>query len=345
MRLGGPAEVYGRILEGAYVAGHSFERVCSHLEWLLQEDRWRSVGGGFDDVNKFLESIRLDSLRVSADQRKRLAKLIKDLQPDASQRAIGRTLGVDESTVRADLDAGNPALANKKDSDNNTQTDGSAGNPALTPSISGEAAARMIGGRAERKAKKEAAKSKVLSAEFSSDGPFGTVVIDPPWEIEKIDRDVRPNQAEFDYPTMSLGEIKAFWKTEMAERIEQDCHLFMWTTNKILPSAIDLIGAIDFRYVLTMVWHKAGGFQPVDLPQYNCEFVIYARRGSPLFVDTKGFFCCFDGERREHSRKPDNFYDVIRRVTGGSRIDVFSREKREGYAQFGNEVDRFSEVA
>ena len=91
----------------------------------------------------------------------------------------------------------------------------------------------------------------------------------------------------------------------------------------------------------SVVWHKSGGFQPMDLPQFNCEFILYARLGSPVFVDSKNFTCCFHGERREHSRKPDAFYDMIRRVTGGSRIDVFSREKRDGFAQYGNEIDKF----
>ena len=90
-----------------------------------------------------------------------------------------------------------------------------------------------------------------------------------------------------------------------------------------------------------MVWHKAGGFQPVGLPQYNAEFVIYARRGSPDFVDTRSFPVCFEGKRREHSRKPDAFYELVRRVTAGPRVDVFSRETREGFAQFGNEPARF----
>jgi hypothetical protein len=126
----------------------------------------------------------------------------------------------------------------------------------------------------DRQAHKAEAKKVVLKAAFSATGPFGTVVIDPPWQVEKIDRDVRPNQAAFDYPTMTVDEIDAFWREQMAHRIEPDCHLFMWTTNRFLPSAIKLIGALDFRYVLTMVWHKSGGFQPIDLPQYNCEFVV-----------------------------------------------------------------------
>ena len=46
-----------------------------------------------------------------------------------------------------------------------------------------------------------------------------------------------------------------------------------------------------------------------------------------------------------HSRKPDEFYDMIRRVTAERRIDVFSREAREGFAQFGNEIAKFSDCA
>jgi len=195
--------------------------------------------------------------------------------------------------------------------------------------------------RAARLARRNAKREK-LKAIFSDDGPFGTVVIDPPWQVEKIDRDVRANQAEFAYDTMTETEIIAFWNKNIAQRIEPDCHLFMWVTNKLLPASFKIIDILNFRYVLTMVWHKDGGFQPIGLPQYNCEFVVYARQGAPTFVDTKNFFCCFDGARREHSRKPIEFYDLIRRVTGGSRIDVFSRESHEGFAQYGNELRKFA---
>lgn len=170
------------------------------------------------------------------------------------------------------------------------------------------------------------------------DGRFETIVIDPPWEMQKIERDVRPNQVAFDYPTMNEAELATFDVPAIAA---DDCHLFCWTTHKHLPMALRLLESWGFRYVCTMVWHKPGGFQPIGLPQYNCEFALYARRGSPQFIDTKAFPACFEAPRREHSRKPDEFYDLVRRVTAGPRIDVFSREARPGFEQFGNETAKF----
>jgi N6-adenosine-specific RNA methylase IME4 len=171
-------------------------------------------------------------------------------------------------------------------------------------------------------------------------GKFGTIVVDPPWDMQKIEREVRPNQIGFDYPTMTEKQL-AEWPI-VADLSAASCHLFCWTTQRFLPAAIEIVEAWDFRYCITMVWHKPGGFQPMGLPQYNCEFVVYARRGSPSFIETTDFPCCFVAPRREHSRKPEQFYDLIRRVTSGPRVDVFSREARDGFAQYGNETAKFS---
>jgi N6-adenosine-specific RNA methylase IME4 len=173
---------------------------------------------------------------------------------------------------------------------------------------------------------------------------YETIVLDLPWPMTKIERDVRPNQVAFDYPTMSEDELRGF-SVVLSKIAADDCHLFVWTTQKFLPLALQLVEHYGFRYVVTMTWHKAGGYQPTGLPQYNCEFVVYARKGTPKFVTTQGFYCCFNGARREHSRKPDEFYDMIRLVTSGPRIDVFAREAREGFDQYGNEVDKFGEAA
>ena len=178
---------------------------------------------------------------------------------------------------------------------------------------------------------------------FTGDGPFDVVVCDPPWPLARMERACAPNQSAWDYPVMEPPAIVDFWLTQMEPRLAPDVHLFMWTTQKWLEPAWQVARDIGFNPILTMVWHKPGGFQPWGLPQYNGEFIVYARKGNPMFIDSKNFFCVFKAPRREMSRKPDEFYDTIRRVTDGNRIDVFSREPREGFAQYGDEIGKFGE--
>jgi hypothetical protein len=94
-------------------------------------------------------------------------------------------------------------------------------------------------------------------------GQFETVIIDPPWPMERIRRDVAPNEVGFDYPTMTEDQLREF-RIPAAD----DCHLFLWTTQKFTPMAHRLLEHWGFRYVFHMVWHKPGGFQPFGLPQY-----------------------------------------------------------------------------
>jgi N6-adenosine-specific RNA methylase IME4 len=174
-------------------------------------------------------------------------------------------------------------------------------------------------------------------------GKYRTIICDPPWPMQKIEREVRPNQVGFDYPTMSEEELLSY--TVVDEKADSEAHLWLWTTQKFLPLALRLIDTWGFDYLCTFVWHKPGGYQPVGLPQYNCEFVVMARRGGLEFIDTKALFTCFDAARREHSRKPDEFYEMVRRVSPEPRIDMFSREARVGFDQHGIEPDKFTEAA
>jgi N6-adenosine-specific RNA methylase IME4 len=196
----------------------------------------------------------------------------------------------------------------------------------------------------QTKRKETKAKNETLKAQAAlippPVGKFKTIIVDPPWEMEKVGREVRPNQAGFDYPTMSLDEIKA-----VDIPAADDAHLYLWTTQKYLPAAFDVLAAWGFKYLVTMVWHKPGGFQPFGLPQYNCEFVLIGRKGGLAFEDTKAFPTCFQAPRREHSRKPDEFFDLVRRVSPGPRMDLFAREPRDGFDVWGVEAGKFGGAA
>lgn len=170
-------------------------------------------------------------------------------------------------------------------------------------------------------------------------GHYRTIVIDPAWPADKRERISRPNQFRLDYQTMTLSEIQSF---DVAGMASETCHLFCWTTQRFLREAFGIVEGWGFAPLWTMVWHKNGGFQPLGRPQFNCEFVVYGRKGLPQFRETRDFKSCFEGARREHSRKPDEFYEVIARVTEGPRIDVFGRERRADFDVWGDQTDRFA---
>lgn len=167
-------------------------------------------------------------------------------------------------------------------------------------------------------------------------GKYSCLVIDPPWPMQKIERDVRPNQMEFEYPTMSEEELKDFNVPEVAA---DNCHLYLWTTHKYLPMAFRLAEHWGFKYQCLMTWRKNVGFTPFSW-MYSTEHVLFCTKGNlPLLAIGKRLD--FEARVREHSRKPDEFYELVKEVSPGPRLDIFSREKREDFDQFGNEVDKY----
>lgn len=168
-------------------------------------------------------------------------------------------------------------------------------------------------------------------------GKYRTITIDPPWPIEKILREVRPNQIVMDYPSMTIEEIKALPIPELA--YEDGCHIYLWTTHKYLPKAFEVLDAWGANYECLLTWVKNVGITPFSW-MYSTEHCLFARIGNlPLLKLGKRLD--FEAKVREHSRKPDEFYNLIKEVSPEPRIDMFSREKRDGFAQYGNELDRF----
>jgi len=136
---------------------------------------------------------------------------------------------------------------------------------------------------------------------------------------------------------MSLDEIKAFPLRQLA--FEDGCHVYLWTTQKFLPFAFSVFDAWGVRYECLLTWVKNVGFTPYSW-MYSTEHCLFGRIGSqPLLKMGKRLD--FSAKVREHSRKPDEFYSLVAEVSPEPRIDVFSREKREGFEQWGNELNKF----
>jgi len=172
------------------------------------------------------------------------------------------------------------------------------------------------------------------------EGKFQTIVIDPPWPMNRIHRDLYPDKVGFDYPTMTEDELREC--PYVPDKAADDCHLYLWTTHRFLPMAFRLAEHWGFKYQCLMTWVKNEGMVPYSW-MYSTEHVLFCRKGN-LQLDRLGLRLDFAAKKREQSRKPDEFYDLVRQASPGPRIDIFSREKREGFEQFGfvEEVNKFA---
>jgi len=170
---------------------------------------------------------------------------------------------------------------------------------------------------------------------------YRCLIIDPPWEMEKISRDERPNQGKYlDYPTMTIEELEKLPIKELADI--EGCHIYLWTTHKHLPDALKLFESWGAKYQCLMTWVKPTGMTPFSW-MYNTEHVLFGRIGS-LKLEKLGIKLAFNEKSREHSRKPDVFYDIVKQASPEPRLDMFSRESREGFSLWGNEVNKFDEI-
>ena len=259
---------------------------------------------------------------------------------------IAKEVGLSETSAQRRMQVARNIVPEVKDAIRNTEIADSTTQllelARLTPEKQVEVARSIVNGAASViDAKREIKKAEVIAnledvkvkEAKAVEGVYDVIVIDPPWPMKKIERDIAPDQVEFDYPTMTIDEIKA-----LEVPCADNCHVWLWTTHKYLPDALEILQAWDMKYVCTFVWHKPGGFQPYGLPQYNAEFALYARKGTPEFTDFKDFKLCFDAPRTGHSEKPDYFYELVRRVTAGRRLDMFSRRAIPGFDSWGKEA-------
>jgi N6-adenosine-specific RNA methylase IME4 len=332
-----PDTVHGRLLESVHLSGYTFERACAELEWLLDEDRWKHIGPGFDDINAFLATLSFAEFRLVLDQRKQLAARLYALQ--ASQRATARLLGVSRDTVQRDLGGRNrPAIA---DNLNKTEspTDPSGRNRPekwfqtdIDPAADAKQREQRTAKEAKREARRDENRRKIetVGDPTASGATFATIVIDPPWDWSDEGDSDQLGRARPTYGTMTFDELRIY---PVATLADEDCHCYLWITNRSLPKGFDLLQAWGFRYVTCLTWCKPS-FGMGNYFRGSTEHVLFGLKGSqPLKRHDVGthFRTARDGG---HSTKPDAFYVLVESCSPGPYLDLFSR----GWAVWGADV-------
>ena len=184
-------------------------------------------------------------------------------------------------------------------------------------------------------------------------GKFATVVVDPPWDTggfmdqNSTNHDLHSDHA---YPALSIAQIQVM---PVVQVCAADAWVFLWTTSKLLPKAFLVLDAWGIAYAFTMTWGKHFGPKPSKGPTYNAEYIVVGKRGKARFTETKGFdlMNTWPHQRRDdvhpngwghavyaNSGKPEGFYDLLRRVTPGPRLDIFGRRRIAGFESWGNEA-------
>ena len=165
---------------------------------------------------------------------------------------------------------------------------------------------------------------------------YQIIVADPPWPMGKIVRRVRPNQKSgMDYSLMTLKEIN---RINVSNICDNNCILFLWCVDSMMMSGRRLLLNWGFNYHCTMAWHKNTGPTMWGFRR-NCEFILVGFKGKQEpYPKRKVVKTCFEAKNIGHSVKPNEFYEMLKVLPHEPRLEMFARQKREGWDVWGNEV-------
>ena len=173
-------------------------------------------------------------------------------------------------------------------------------------------------------------------------GGFSTVLADPPWRFANRTGKVAPEHRRLDrYSTMSIDAIKAL---KVKEILAPKAHLYLWVPNALLPDGLEVMAAWGFRYVSNIVWakrRKDGGPDGRGVGFYFrnvTELLLFGVHGSMrTLAPGRSQVNMMETRKREHSRKPDEQYDLIESCSPGAYLEMFARHKRPGWTVWGDE--------
>lgn len=190
----------------------------------------------------------------------------------------------------------------------------------------------------KRQAERDANAEKIAAAPKPETlvGVYSTIVIDPPWAIED-EGDVGTGSFGRTAPTYETMSIEDIEKIPVGDRAADNCHLYLWITNRSLPKGFGLLEAWGFRYVTMLTWVKSS-FGMGRYFRGQTEHILFGVRGS-LPLKRKDVGTVFEAPRgpKGHSSKPTEFYDLVESCSPGPYLEMFARSERYGWAVWGED--------
>ncbi|MEM7572231.1 MAG: MT-A70 family methyltransferase [Bacteroidota bacterium] len=180
---------------------------------------------------------------------------------------------------------------------------------------------------------------------FTDGKKYSTILADPPWQFQNRTGKVAPEHKRLNrYPTMPLHDIMDI-PVEAAS--DERCHLYLWVPNALLPEGLEVLKAWGFKYKTNIIWYKIrkdGGPDRRGVGFYFrnvTEVLLFGVRGKKVRTLAPGRSQAnlIASRKREHSRKPDQQYQIIEDCSWGPRLEMFSRGKMDGWDCWGNQAD------
>ncbi len=180
------------------------------------------------------------------------------------------------------------------------------------------------------------------------DGTFSTLLVDPPWRFQNRTGKMAPEHKRLRrYRTMTTTEIAGM---PVQPHTDDRSHLYLWVPNALLRDGLDVMDAWGFTYKTNLVWYKIrkdGGPDGRGVGFYFrnvTELLLFGVKGSlRTLAPGRTQVNVIPSRKREHSRKPDEVYQLVRDCSPGPYLELFARQRIAGWTQWGDEVDTYLE--
>lgn len=177
-------------------------------------------------------------------------------------------------------------------------------------------------------------------------GTYGTILADPPWRFANRTGKMAPEHKRLTrYNTLKFKEIQEIPVKDFAA---EQSHLYLWVPNALLVEGLKTVEAWGFEYKTNIIWHKIrkdGGPDGRGVGFYfrnTTEIVLFGIKGKLRTLKPgRSQVNIIKTRKREHSRKPDELYEIIEACSPGPYLELFARGSRKGWSQWGNEVKNY----